>query len=195
MANQMTTWHVAAQFAEELDNAGDLTDLINALADDFLDELDGHSSVVTGSPEEPNGVARYGASLSIEAESAGDAAIRGAALVTAAAKRVGLPQLPLVRIEIVDEAELDRELEVPTYPNILGVSELAHLLGVTRQRASELARSKKFAEPLAVLASGPIWLESSIQRFVKEWTRRPGRPRNPVISQLVSTSKVKPTND
>jgi hypothetical protein len=73
--------------------------------------------------------------------------------------------------------ELERQLDEPTYPDVVGVSELAMLLGVSRQRASELARSATFPRLFAELASGPVWTESHVRRFVDDWERRCGRPR------------------
>ena len=55
--------------------------------------------------------------------------------------------------------------------------EVAEILGVSRQRASELASSAGFPRPVANLAAGPVWLLSSINSFNEKWERRPGRPR------------------
>ncbi len=89
----------------------------------------------------------------------------------------GLPEWPVVRIEVTEWNEFERQLERPTYPDLLGVSELAGLLGVSRQRASELAHSTHFPSPTAELASGPVWFANNVQRFVHDWKREPGRPR------------------
>lgn len=40
---------------------------------------------------------------------------------------------------------------------LVGVSELAGLLGVSRQRASVVAKEDDAPKPLAQLASGPVW--------------------------------------
>jgi hypothetical protein len=58
-----------------------------------------------------------------------------------------------------------------------GVSEVAALLGVSRQRVAELRRTDGFPEPIAHLAAGPIWCVAMLQRFVDEWPRRPGGSR------------------
>jgi len=80
-----------------------------------------------------------------------------------------------VRVQSVDE--LERELEAPAIPALAGISEVADVLGVTRQRASELAGSAAFPRPIADLAAGPVWLRSTIVSFHESWERRPGRPR------------------
>jgi len=34
-----------------------------------------------------------------------------------------------------------------------------------------------FPRPVAQLASGPVWTETSVRAFAEDWPRRPGRPR------------------
>ncbi|MGH2769000.1 MAG: hypothetical protein ACRDJF_00515 [Actinomycetota bacterium] len=70
--------------------------------------------------------------------------------------------------------ELTREVDRPNFTPLVGVTELARILGVSRQRASELARSRTFPKPLANLASGPVWAEDAVRSFSKTWNRRPG---------------------
>ena len=56
--------------------------------------------------------------------------------------------------------------------DLMGVYEIAELLGVTRQRVDELSRTHEdFPEPEATLASGRIWRRSEIEA----WARRTGR--------------------
>lgn len=59
---------------------------------------------------------------------------------------------------------------------LLGVAELAELLGVSRQRASELATQSNFPSPVAQLTATPVWDKATIGNFLKEWKRTPGRP-------------------
>ena len=61
-------------------------------------------------------------------------------------------------------------------PDLVGVSEAAAILGVSRQRAWQLKDHSAFPSQLAELKSGPIWLRSSIEDFARTWERRPGRP-------------------
>lgn len=58
-----------------------------------------------------------------------------------------------------------------------GVSEVAELLGVTRQRVASLRVRPGFPEPLAELAAGPIFDLESVRRWASSGRRRPGRPR------------------
>ncbi len=176
-------WSVAVEFAEASADGDGLIEAINGRLEHFLDELASHNASVSGCPEEPNGIFGYGATVYLEEDSAGAAAVIGAALVQEAAKSTRMPELPIVRLELIEDSELERELQRPTFPNLLGVGELANLLGVSKQRASELARSSGFARPFAELASGPVWLEPNVQRFIRDWERKPGRPKKAIPSR------------
>lgn len=60
---------------------------------------------------------------------------------------------------------------------LVGVAEIADILGVSRQQGSQMSHRKGFPDPIAELACGPIWTRSSIEAFKKTWNRTPGRPR------------------
>jgi predicted DNA-binding transcriptional regulator AlpA len=51
---------------------------------------------------------------------------------------------------------------------LAGIREIADLLGVSRQRANQIAATKTFPKPLARLAMGPVWRLSD----VKTWAER-----------------------
>jgi predicted DNA-binding transcriptional regulator AlpA len=60
---------------------------------------------------------------------------------------------------------------------LAGVAEVAQLLGVSRQQVHRLAAREDFPTPVAVLASGRIWLLRDVERWGREHAgRRPGRP-------------------
>lgn len=50
---------------------------------------------------------------------------------------------------------------------LAGISEIAALLSVSRQRANQLAKREDFPRPLDRLASGPVWRRSDIERWAK----------------------------
>lgn len=138
-------------------------------------------AVVSGRPVE--GPPRYGVRLSVEAESPEAAITTGVDHVRAAATEAGLPDWPVVHVDCMTEDELDRSIEQPPVPELVGVSEIARLLAedgaaVTRQRASAITRRGDFPEPVARLASGPVWTRDSVRNFVESWERKPGRPAN-----------------
>ncbi len=54
---------------------------------------------------------------------------------------------------------------------LAGPAEIAAMLGVSRQRVQQLARSGDFPEPYDVLAGGRVWLRSDVEA----WARTHGR--------------------
>jgi predicted DNA-binding transcriptional regulator AlpA len=56
--------------------------------------------------------------------------------------------------------------------HLVGVAEIAEMLGVTRQRVNAIAKTHDdFPRPQAELTAGRIWLRSE----VKAWAKRTGR--------------------
>lgn len=55
--------------------------------------------------------------------------------------------------------------------NLVGIHEIAADLGVSRQRADVLARSKDFPKPAATLQMGRVWRRSDVDR----WRAKHGR--------------------
>jgi len=56
----------------------------------------------------------------------------------------------------------------PVPPEVVGAAEIADMLGVSRQRISQLTTQAGFPEPWLRLRMGKIWLTSDVQ----EWARR-----------------------
>ena len=119
----------------------------------------------------------YGAGLVVGASDVGDAATQACKTFLLSAEQAGLPDWPIEQIEVLSDRALDDMFsKLGRRRTLVGVAELAQRLGVSRQRASELAkRHPGFPRPEAELASGPVWDESSIYAFVDGWDRSPGR--------------------
>ncbi len=64
---------------------------------------------------------------------------------------------------------------------LVGVSEVGGLLGVSRQRVDQLAKAyEDFPAPVAELASGRVWRRQDIKAWLKAHPQRsPGRPKAP----------------
>lgn len=110
--------------------------------------------------------------LDIEAEDPAVAAIEGLRAARAVLASAGLPaggETTGIRVQTV--LDQDRAAAVP---QLLGLTEVGHLLGVTRQRVTQLRTRPDFPEPIAALASGPVWTEPSLRHFVAGWDRTPG---------------------
>ncbi len=55
--------------------------------------------------------------------------------------------------------------------HLVGLSEIAQMLGLTRQRVDQLVRQAGFPEPDAVLTAGRIWKREDVEA----WARETGR--------------------
>jgi len=163
----MTEWSVELQAAGGRGTAHLDEDSI----DELLDMLGHEAAAVSHMP------GRYSIRLTVQASDIPGALAEATSRVSAAVTKAGLPSWPFVQATVLSADELDRDLTQPGLPAFLGVAELAQRLGVTRQRASDLAKSSSFPRPIANLASGPIWAEPNVTRYISTWTRRPGRPK------------------
>lgn len=140
----------------------------------LLDELGERAGVVHGTTRGR----RYGARFCVSADGPAPAAAEAVEVFHKAAANAGLPEWAVVSLEAQTLGELKRQNAEPSFPELLGVAELADLLGVTRQRVSALVRSKDFPAPVAELRAGPVWTRPSVRRFIEQWQRRGGRPPN-----------------
>ncbi|MGI8939484.1 MAG: helix-turn-helix transcriptional regulator [Iamia sp.] len=55
--------------------------------------------------------------------------------------------------------------------DLLGLAEIGALLGVSRQRVDQLARTEGFPDPVATLSAGRIWQRDDVEA----WARQTGR--------------------
>lgn len=53
--------------------------------------------------------------------------------------------------------------------DILGTSEVAEVLGVSKQRIHSLRQMVEFPEPIKQLASTPLWDRADIIQFLSVW--------------------------
>jgi predicted DNA-binding transcriptional regulator AlpA len=61
-------------------------------------------------------------------------------------------------------------------PRTVRLVEIAELLGVTKQRAYQIAEEKGFPAPLAEDARGRVWYRREVAAWAKKWRReRPWR--------------------
>ena len=147
------------------------------LLEEMLGNLLEYDGVVTATPEQPiDGRARYGAGFSVQAMDAVEAVARARAIFEHAAGVAGLPPWSLARVEAQTERELEVELARPSFPELVGVAELAERLEVSRQRAWTITGRPDFPEPVARLRATPVWTADSVRRFLAAWPRKAGRP-------------------
>lgn len=145
-----------------------ISELLDALLQD-------HGASVSGG----GGHSTWSITMSVDA-APGDPVGSGAAaleLVRSHAGRLGFPAWEVAALEVLTYAEQDRRLAIPLIPELVGTAELAEILGVSKQRVSELRGRDGWPEPVAELASGPVYTLMSIRHFAESWVRKPGRPR------------------
>ena len=109
---------------------------------------------------------------------------RGAESVTGVIlKMLSLTSANIQGMNIMRNDELQARLDViaPAYPDCVGVVEAAGILGVSKQRVSQLAERADFPRPVLRLRQGPVWREDDVRQFAlnrpRSTTRR--RPKKP----------------
>ena len=85
--------------------------------------------------------------------------------------------LPVDRHGLTED-EYREEIERPSRMDLIGATEGAKLLGISRQQFEGLAgRHPDFPAPIAELARGKVYTKVSVEEFDKRWTRKKtGRP-------------------
>jgi predicted DNA-binding transcriptional regulator AlpA len=58
---------------------------------------------------------------------------------------------------------------------LVGAAEVAEILGVSRQRVTQLTSRPDFPAPVAVLAMGKVWTRDDVQTWADERDERLGR--------------------
>ncbi|WP_331731772.1 hypothetical protein [Streptomyces sp. NBC_00073] len=150
--------------------------------DDLYDDL--HDRLATAHPAvgtAPNG--NLSVRIFVEASTARQAIDTGLKTVSAALKDLDVTA-PVVGVEAVTEAELDRRNAEKDIPALAGVGEIAELFGVTRGRAGQLTKRDDFPPAVTHLKSGPVYVKEQVQAFGERWDRRGGRPPKPVLTEV-----------
>jgi len=169
----MTEWSVALGFRHDIPT-GDLTDKV----DDLLEAMAPYHAAASFTERGMT------VQFTVEARTMRRAMDEGVAVLEDTLHTVGIKDDGIFAGRAQKMEHLDPELSLPNARELLGVIELANLLNVSRQRASELARTGSgFPRPIVLLASGPVWDRAMIARYVEHWDRRPrGRPRKKNLS-------------
>jgi hypothetical protein len=161
MANK--TWFIDVDMT--LQNPAD-----DALIDDLMEAIEKlHGALAVG----PGSA--LGLSLAVEAPNAWEAGQTARDFLEKdVAALAGQPALSSVRI--LDEATRTTENETPAIPHLVGVPDIAELLGVTRQQAGRLTRKPGFPHPALETRSGALWTQTAVEAWNEHTTRAVGRP-------------------
>lgn len=88
---------------------------------------------------------------------------------------LGAPGGP-VSVTVSEAAWHTAQTVAPGMPGTVNITDIASILNVSQQRASQLADDPTFPAPLNPGARPRLWDETAIRAFAKR-PRRPGRPR------------------
>lgn len=154
--------------------------------DTIVDRLLGALTPYSGSLAHTEGVmpARIDVVVDIEAQDPAAAADAGLHAVRDVLAAAGLPaDGQAIGIRVVRAVDQDLAADSPGIPQLLGLTEVGQLLGVSRQRVTQLRARADFPEPLTMLASGPVWAAPALTHFMAGWDRTPGgRRRSPTAA-------------
>lgn len=158
-----TSWVVSMTFVPEFPLEEKQLD---ALADHF-DEQDWSISV---EPDLSVSMTAY-----IDDRPALETAAQLVDMATGALRDVGA-HAELVKVELMTEDRREVEAQRPPLPELLAATDIAKVLGVSRQRVSQLHREHRdFPEPVVHTGAGSLWVRAAVDRFSELWDRRPGR--------------------
>jgi hypothetical protein len=82
-------------------------------------------------------------------------------------------------VRVLSAEDHEREIGDVETRDLIGFTQIGKMLGVTRQRAAQLAERQDFPRP-AVPArerKGPLFARPAVIRFATSWQRQGGRPR------------------
>lgn len=65
---------------------------------------------------------------------------------------------------------------MPERLGVVGLAEIAELLGISKRTATRYTARDDFPEPAAELSMGPIWLRAEVERWSRKSPVRRGRP-------------------
>ena len=158
-----TSWVVSMTFVPEFS-------LKEKQLDALSDQLDEQDWSVAVDPDASVSVTAY-----IDDEPVMETAPLLVDIAIRALRDVGAPA-EVVKVELMTEKRREVEAQHPPLPELLAATDVAKVLCVSRQRVSQLQRShQEFPEPVAHTGAGSLWLRAAVDRFAKEWDRRPGR--------------------
>jgi hypothetical protein len=83
----------------------------------------------------------------------------------------------VVRIEAMTGEDRQLQVEQPRLPDLVGVVDIQELAGLnSKQRALQVSALPGFPRPALETRSGRLWARAAVERFLRQWPRRPGRP-------------------
>ena len=82
----------------------------------------------------------------------------------------------LTSLQVVTAEQADAERDHPRPQELMGYTEAATALDVSRQRVAQLdGQHPDFPRPVGRIGAGPVFTADSIRSFAARWNRSPGR--------------------
>jgi predicted DNA-binding transcriptional regulator AlpA len=89
----------------------------------------------------------------------------------------------MVNMQIMTEEYREELAQAPQLPELVAATDIAKLLGVSRQRVNQLQHDHPdFPRPVVYTGGGSLWTKYAIDRFLATWNRRPGHHREPAAA-------------
>jgi hypothetical protein len=101
--------------------------------------------------------------ISVNAADMNGAANRAYRIIADAAAHSSAPNIISVRIRLTGETNY--------LPELVGLSEISTILGVSRQRAAQVTRKAGFPYPVAELAMGPVYVRHDVEDYARNHGR------------------------
>jgi prophage regulatory protein len=150
-------WRVSVRSAPIVD-----PDLVARVPEDLLEALLADRRVagpVTSGPDEEG---RVGATVAVDASDVLEAVRVAVGAVIEALARIGVAG----GVDLLEAEPEDREAS--WRPELLGASDVARLLGVSRQRVYQLLEEREdFPRPAAELARGALWRRHEVEAWAR----------------------------
>lgn len=156
-------WNVTVAFERPTINDTEAAEILEALTD--------LRPVLVVVEEETGYPTRY--TLTVHAE---ESSLRQA--IATGLRRV--EDATLVRaqgVEALAQHDVVRQLQRSTVPQLVGNADIADMLGVTRQRAAQLADVDGFPPAVMTIKAGPLRVRDQVEDWARTWNRKAGRPK------------------
>jgi len=153
-------------------------DLVDEPTDENISAIHEHLQTEYGASVGADPGGRLSVTIGLSAGTVRAAVEIALKVVTAAAVDSGLrSRRGVVGVEVVSSDEIHRRIDEPLVPDLVGVSDIARMFGVSQQRASQLVQREDFPPEVGHISASPIFVRSQVEAFSDRWERRSGRPK------------------
>lgn len=115
-----------------------------------------------------------GLSLAVEAESSWEALTMVSTVVAHDVAAV-IPGCHVISVRALDEDTRSAEMDMPRFPELVAVPDIADMLGVARQTAFKLSNRDDFPSPALTPRTGNLWVRAAVEQWSAARDRKPGR--------------------